>query len=257
MSINHGMYLGFNAKPWQTIYQESATQQHPLGAFFDDEWGRRFRYAKNSSAGAQLAGALIQAAALGGATTTLQSVAAVSVAAAAGDTRIYLTAATTAQSANLYDEGWAAICDVSTGDVYTRRVKYSSALETTGTSGYIDIYDTVPVALTISDKVALQINPYKNVIVCPTTITGMVLGLSCTTVTASYYFWIQTRGIAGFKLKDVTTNITVGPATGGGSTAGTIVGCAEAGSGAYDYIIGNATALWLDEYSGFIWLACE
>lgn len=262
MAINHGLYLGMNAKPWQDIFTASATKQHELGAFFDDEFGRRFRYALNG-AGALVAGNIVQGATLGGAATTLQSACTVNTAAAAGDTRILVTAATTAQAAGLYDEGWASIWDNDLTAVYTRRIKTSGALTTTGatdTASCVDLYEGCPVALTTSDKISLQVNIYKNIIVQPAgrIPTGIPVGGVHCGVTAAYYAWVQTRGLFGFRLKDVTTNIGAGAVGPAGTTAGSLITAVEADTAAaYTPVIGWSTALWLDEYSGIVMLMCE
>jgi hypothetical protein len=38
-------------------------------------------------------------------------------------------------------------------------------------------------------------NKYKDVIVFPTTASGIAVGVTPITVTASYYFWAQTKGL--------------------------------------------------------------
>lgn len=258
--ILHGLYLGMNAKPWQTVEQESATPKYPLNAFFDDELGNRFRYALNG-AGALVAGNIVQGAALAGATTTLQSACAINTAAAAGSKRFLVTAATTGQSASLYAEGLAAFWDNDLAAVYTRIIKDNGALTTTGsgdTGSYIDVYEALPVALTTSDKVSLSVNPFKNIVVAPTTITGKVLGGVRCAVTAAYYCWVQTRGWFAFRIKDASTNVQAGPLAPAGTTAGSLINAAEADTAAvYKTVVGISNALWLDEYGGLIYLSCE
>lgn len=262
-NVKQQLYLGMNAKPWQTIYSASPTPKYPLGAFFDDEWGRRFRYALNSSAAALVAGNIVQCAPLGGATTTLQSAATINTAAPAGTTRFYVTAATTGQAANLFAEGWAAFWDSTRSAVYMRRIKANGPLSTTGPTdlnSWIEIFEDEPLPVALvptSDRVALQVNPYRNIIVAPTTLTGMILGGVNGAVPASNYCWVQTRGWFGVRLKDVTTNIGVGPVTTAGTTAGSVINPAESGTGAYKQFFGQSTALWLDEYAGIVFLQCE
>lgn len=260
MPVYHGLYLGMNAKPIQDIYSASDTEKYPLASFFDDEWGRRFRYAKAGS-GALVAGNIVQSAPLAGAATTLQSAAVVNTVAAAGTTRIYLTAVTTGQAAGLYDDGWAAIWDADLTAVYTRQIKQSGALSTTGptdTNSYIELYEPIPVELNTSDRVALSTNLYKNIIVTPTTVSGKILGGVHCAVPANNYCWVQTKGIFGFRLKDVTVNCQAGPLAAAGTTAGSLVNAVESDSGAvYKTVVGISNALWLDEYAGQIWLNCE
>ena len=157
----------------QSIYEQSLTQKHRLGerlALGD----RIFRYTK---AGAALvAGYGVQTAATGGAVTTLQNTCAVTVAAAIGDMKIFVSALTTEQPANTFAEGYAAIWDATTaGMSYLYRVKDHPVIAVGGVVSYINIYDPVHIALTTSDQCNLIANPYLNVIAQPTARTGMPL----------------------------------------------------------------------------------
>ena len=254
MAINHGLYLGMNAKPWQGIESISATQQHPLGAFFDDEFGRRFRYGLNGS-GALVAGDLVQSAALGGAGTTLQTVAIIGAQTAAGNTKIPVAALTTTQTAGLFDEGWAAFEDTSLTATYLRRIKSQPALvHTTWVDAYLEIYEALPVQLETTDFVAMQTNPYKSIVQAVNgTLTGMALGGVCCAVTAAYYCWIQTRGLFGCHIKDgvlvVGTDVEVGASTVGTPTSKTEL--------LFGSNFGRASAAWADEGAGILWLMCE
>ena len=257
MVIDYGLYLGANAKPNQGINEASTTLEHPLGAFFDDQYGRRFRYSLNG-AGALVAGNIVQGAALAGATTTLQGTAAVAVASEAVDTRIYITALTTAQAANLFKNGWAAVWDVSATTVYTRRVEGCSALAASGVASYIDLAEALPVALTTDDKMALSVNPFSKIIVTPTTITGKILGGVGCAVAAESYCWVQTKGIFGVWINDATTNVGANPLTYAGVTAGSLIDNAEQDSVAViRQMVANSMALWLDGGVGLVDLTCE
>lgn len=191
----------------QGIYEESSTQKFPLGTRVQ-VGDRTFHYA--------LAGAAIQPGlvacqpALAGCTTTLQTAVPVAVATSVGATRVYVTAVTTAQAANLFQEGYAIINDVSlTPDgVYTYRIKSHTALAITGTASYIDLYDEIPVALSTSDRLALMINMYKSIITAPvTTAVGAPVGVPPISVTSAYYFWLQTWGPCGILMDVGATGI--------------------------------------------------
>ena len=192
--------FGAYGSPHQGIHSESATQNYPIGTFYNENGPlhRGFMYAK---AGAAITpGKLLATAALSGADTTLQTACAVSVAAAAGDERIFITAVTTAQVADLFAGGMAVINDVSPtpDDFYSIPVAGNSAIAASGTASYIDLAYGVPVALTTSDKVDLSVNPWKNVIIQPvTTHTGSPAGVALINVTSGYYFWCQTWGPVG------------------------------------------------------------
>ena len=259
--IRYGMYLGMNARPWQTIYQASPTAQHPISTFFDDEFGRRFRYALNGAT-ALVAGNIVQCAPLGGATTTLQSAATINTAAAAGESRFLVTATTTNQAAGLYNEGWAGFWDDDIAAVYTRRIFRSGALSTGGgADSWIEIYDSEPLPVALvptADRVALQVNPYRSIIPAPTTRTGMLLGGVQCAVPANQFCWVQTRGWFAARIKDATTNIGANPITAATTTVGSIINAAEGATGdPYRQVVGISTALWLDEYASIIYLTCE
>ena len=81
------------------------------------------------------------------------------------------------------------------------------------------LFRSIRVALTTSSQVTLTKHPYKDVIICPTTLTGAPVGASLMAVTANYYFWAQVAG-AGVVLVNGTIvigNIVVAGATTAGS----------------------------------------
>ena len=254
MAVNHGLYLGMNANPNQGIEDESSTQEHPLGTFFDDEHGRRFRYALNG-AGALVAGDLVQGAILGGATTTEQTVGIIGAQTAAGNTSIPVAALTTTQAAGIFDEGWAAFEDTSAVGTYLRRIKTQPALvHTTWVDAYIELYEALPIQLETTDFVAMIVNPYKGLVkAVAATLTGPGLGGVCCPVTAAYYCWVQTKGPFGCHIKDgvltIGMNVEVGP-----TTAGTPASKTEL---LFGQDFGWALMAGADEGAGILWLNCE
>ena len=89
--------------------------------------------------------------------------------------------------------------------------------------------------LSTSDFVSLIPNPYSAVIQNPTTATGTPIGVALTAASASYYCWVQTRGVASV-LSDATVAVqgaqvapsttTAGAITNLGTTTGYAVGSA-------------------------------
>lgn len=256
MPVYQGLYLGMNANPTQGIESESATQKYPLGTFFDDEWGRRFRYALNG-AGALVAGDLVQSAALGGAGTTLQTVAFIGAQTAAGNTHIPVASLTTSQTADLFAEGWAAFEDTSAVGTYLRRIKSNTALTHTtwaDTPMEIVLYEGLPIQLETTDFVALMTNPYKSIVqAAAATLTGYGLGGVCCPVTAAYYCWVQTKGWFGCHIKDgaLVAGMSVQV---GGTTAGTPTSMTEL---LFGQLFGYSGAAWADEGAGILYLTCE
>jgi hypothetical protein len=179
----------------QGIYEQSATKKARIGERLQ-VGDRVFRYAYNGAA-ALNPGKIVQQAALGGADTTLQTTRPVAVAAVVGDTRIYTTALTTAQAADVFADGWVSIFDASmTLGAYLYRIKGNSALATSGVASYLTLYDGLHVALTTSDQLEIVANPYNGVIInsSATTLTGPIVGVAPIYVDINYYFWCQTFG---------------------------------------------------------------
>lgn len=252
--MRYNLFFGDGANPRQKVEEISATAQAPLGAYFDDDDGNRFRYCLNAS-GALVAGDIIQSAALGGAATTLQTVGIIGANAAAGDTRIYVAANTTLQPAGTFNEGWAGFKNTSLTAAYIRRIKYNSEIEhTTWVDAYIDLYEALPVALVAaSDTVALMANPYYKIIQAVNSApTGAVLGGVRCAVTASYYCWIQTRGWFATHIKDGA--LAAGPVQVGPTTVGTLMAVAET---TFAQHVGISNAAWADEAAGLVFLMCE
>jgi len=249
-----GLYLGMNAKPWQGIETESATQKYPFGAYFDDQFGRRFRYALNG-AGALVAGDLVQGPILGGATTTEQTVAIIGAQTAAGNVKIPIAALTTTQAAGIFDEGWAAFEDTSAVATYLRRIKTQPALvHTTWVDAYLELYEALPIQLETTDFVAMITNQYKGLVkAVAATLTGPGLGGVCCPVTAAYYCWVQTRGPFGVHIKDGVMTIGMGFQVGA-TTAGTPASMTEL---LFGQQFGYSLMAGADEGAGIVFLQCE
>lgn len=181
----------FNDQPKKifvsNLYDISSTPQEKLGAlrFVDD--GRVFMYAR-AGAVALVAGNLQQAAI----PEANHLNCAVAAAAAIGDVRVSVTLGATAAVANLYQDGYLHVND-SVGVSHLYRVSYHPAIGSAGT-GYVYLYDPIRVALTTASKVTLTKHPADSTIVCPTTLTGAVVGVAPMAVTIAYYYWMQIKG---------------------------------------------------------------
>lgn len=257
MGVYHGLYLGMNAEPYQGIEEGSTTAEHPLGTFFDDEYGRRFRYALNG-AGALVAGDLVQGAILGGAATTEQTVAIIGQQTAIGETKIPVASLTTSQpTVDLFAEGWAAFEDTSLTATYLRRIKSNTALVHTtwaDTPMYVEIYDPLPIQLETTDFLAMIVNPYKGLVkAVAATLTGPGLGGVCAPILATNYCWVQTKGPFGVHIKDGVMTIGMEFEIGA-STAGTPASKTET---LFGQNFGWALMAGADEGAGIVWLNCE
>jgi hypothetical protein len=174
----------------QGIYEESSTKKHRLGERL--QLGDRvFRYAYTG--GALVAGVMATFALLGGATTEIQTTLVVNTAAAIGSRRVYVNSVTTAQTANLFEDGWAVIEETG---AFLYQVKSNTALAATGTTGYLELYDDLHIALTTSADIELMTNPWNKVITAAsaTAVAAGLAGVPPIAIQSGYYGWLQTMG---------------------------------------------------------------
>ena len=180
---------------------ESSTQRQPLGTRLILPDGRVFRYCKNGGVALSI-GRLVQEAVV---TTGHDKDLAVAAAAAVGATAVTITNATTAIVANDYKEGYIFFNTAAgVGQICTIK---SHPAEATGTGSCVitlEDEDALKVALTTASKAGLRKNIFDDVVVAPTTATGVPIGVCPNAVTINYFFWLQTWGPAA-----VLTNGTV------------------------------------------------
>jgi hypothetical protein len=195
----------YPARPRQEFYEQSLTQKHALGTRYVLDDGRVFRYA-SAGASALVAGDILSSAAFGGAATTVQNDLAVQAAAAIGATSVFLTTVTDATTLNQYAGGYLLLSDGG-ASIGQGLAPYRILRNSAGAAGTIrfDLDRPLTIALTTSTVATIMTNPYKSVIQAPvTTPVGMVVGVATMAVTAAYYCWIQTWGLANVLVKTAT-----------------------------------------------------
>ena len=187
-----------------------------VGQKFTSADGREFVLVQNGAV-ALVSGNLIQGPATIGANHTNLAVVAN---AAIGATSISVTLGGTVTTANQYQGGFAVI-NAGTGIGQTLRIAANTAGTASGTC-VLTLEDPLSVAITsASSKVSLELQQYGSangtaitthgVIVCPTTLTGRVIGVTvspipASTATVAQYGYIQTKGVVAC-LNDATTAI--------------------------------------------------
>ncbi len=186
-----------------------------VGAAFTTSDGREFVIVQNGGT-ALVAGKLVQGpVAIGANHTNL-----VTSTAAAGATQVTVTAGGTAISANQYQGGFV-VFNAGTGAGQTLRIASHPAATTVATC-VLTLEDAIQVATLASDTKSTLVLPrygsangadYRTsgVVVCPTTLTGPVIGVSispiaATSTTVLSYGLIQTKGMVAC-LNDATTAI--------------------------------------------------
>lgn len=173
----------------QSIYSESSTQLHNLGALVHTNDGRAFRYAK--AGGTTLVPGKVQQAPAED-TSNFQNLTV--TAPAAGDTSI-TTTSTVTLTVNQLAGAFLTITTASTNAGQTFRVAGHAAATAAVVTFNLD--DPVVYAPTGTTKIDLHPNPFNAVIVCPTTLTSAPVGVAVYKVTNAYFGWLQVLGPCG------------------------------------------------------------
>lgn len=187
------------------VKEQSSTQKHPLGTRLVLNDGRVFHYAKAGSV--NLAVGLLVCAPAVVAAENLHLTPDTTADCTTTMTNMTLGQPTTgtATTKNAFADGWMYVhAGTGKGQVAQLRSQYDSTGNAAGsTATAIEIYfadeNYLSVALdTSSSKVGLVQNPYMEVVVCPAwadyTASGVPVGVPLATITAAYYFWLQTWG---------------------------------------------------------------
>lgn len=154
-------------------------------------------------------------------------------------------------AANRLAGGFLMITD-DLGEGYSYKIKSNTVQATTDATHIyttITLYDPLKVAIdaTTSDCVLVG-NPFKSVTEGSASLKPIGVAMVPTTgTTAECYFWVQTKGPA-VCLGAATVGVEVATAA-----SGAVANAAEAGSGAYDCIIGTGLATTADGYAS-VWL---
>ena len=188
----------------------SSSKLHDLGTIAETADGRVYRYA--------LAGAVNLAAGLANispAKVANHTNIAVAAAAAVGARQVSVTLGATAATLDQYADGYLVVND-SAGVGAAYRIEGHQSISSAGT-GFIQLSEAIVTALTTSSKVSLVINPWASAIVHATSTAAFCNGTNNVAVTAAYYYWSQTGGMASILSDGII-------AKGVGSIIGTVAG---------------------------------
>lgn len=185
-----------------------------VGSTYETSDGRRFVLVQNGGT-ALASGVLVQGPVTIGANHQNLTTAAASI----GATQITVTMGGTLATANQYAGGLAVI-NAGTGIGQTLKIASHPSATSSGTC-ILTLEDPLSVALDTSSKTTLMLPAYgssngtdyrtSGVVVCPTTLTGPIIGatiypIPATTTSTLSYGFIQTKGICGV-LNDANTSI--------------------------------------------------
>ena len=133
---------------------------------------------------------------------------------------------TSAHSSGEFTDGYMMV-ETSPG-MGTYRVVSDPTVTTTGgaSTGRLHPDDTIAQeVLTTVTKLAFIANPYSSVVVTPTTMTGIVLGVNPVEVPVNNYFWLQSSGVARVRYNSLVAALVGHQVIAGvGATAGDAVG---------------------------------
>lgn len=169
----------------QTLHSSSADQYHNLGDTVFSNDGRAFRYCKAGIA--LVAGQLQQSQAQDTDTQNLTA------AAAAVDDLAIAASTTVTVAVNEYTEGFILIT-VTPGVGRQYKIKGHAAFAAAAPT--FNLAEPVRVALTTTSRFDAVANPFSDVIVNPTTITGLPVGVAVHPISASQFGWLQVGGIS-------------------------------------------------------------
>lgn len=213
----------------------TSTQQFGLGARATIG-SRSFRYAQ-AGGSALVQGKLQQAPAEN---TAFEDMA--PTATAVGATSVTLTPGASTATANQYADGYLVVT-VTPGEGYMYQISSHAAISSS-TAFVANLKDAIQVALTTSSNLDMISNPYKNIVVNPTTATSAPVGAAVFPVTAAYFGWIQDGGPASLLVDDQTvvvgTNVAASNQAAGAIEPHTgvqaLVGVALTGGATTEYV---------------------
>ena len=211
----------------------SSKKQHDLGTKYEDEFGNIYRYIKNAAV--ELAPGQIVVNADSDADGTNKTVARTYAAGA----KVIIVDAGGAVAADAFADGTLTVND-ATGEGVTVVVAGNTA---TAGAAEMTVYlkQPIPVALTIDvSEVTLQKNPWDSCVISIADQADMPVGVPNVTIPASYYGWVQTRGVCSVLFDEAVAKglaLTIGSST---------VGAVEAADGAGEPVLGVAIMAGVD-----------
>lgn len=174
----------------QTVYEASATAQNPLGDKAVTPDGRIFRYIR--AGGTALApgkvamlGPLVAATSINMALHNSDG--------AAGDTTLRVTNGGAVVTADQWAGGILTVQD-DTGEAHAYHVA-SNAAAGSGVEGLVTLSDPIVTATGDNTTVTISLPAWSGLVIA-TAAGGQPMGVPLASITANYYGWIQTGGVA-------------------------------------------------------------
>lgn len=201
----------------QDVWTEDSEQRFPLGSKVSTADGRVYRYCQN--AGTALARGKLTVAA--GIVANHEDLAVNT--AAIGDKSLTVTLGATGVTENEYAEGYVVVVD-DTGEGVAHKIDGHAAADA---AAEVVIYLETPIetAFGAATTVTLVKNKYRDVVIATGgTQTDIPVGVPNIAVTADYYFWAQSGGVAAVLTSGTNTATAGEPVTIGEATNGSVSG---------------------------------
>lgn len=219
----------------QGIFVSSDKIEHDLGALAFTNDGRAFRYCK-AGATALVPGKLQQSSAED--TTNFQNL---TVAVSSVGATSVTTTSTPTLTVNELAGGFLTVTDGTLGVGQMLRIKSHAAVSSAVVT--INLEDPIAIATTGTVKIDCMLNPFKDVIVNPSTATSSPVGVAVFNLAATEFGWLQVGGIASV-LSDggdvvgtsvIASNGTAGAVEDVASTTQSIIGTRVTGVATTEY----------------------
>lgn len=201
--------------PQEGLYTPTVDQRYRIGQKLVDNHGRMFRYCKNGAVA--LSAALMTQSEAINANVTNEVQTGYTTAIGDKSITVLVTTSNGISDGELAD-GYLVTQD-GTGEGYSYQIRWNEWV-TSDTVMRIDLYDSIRIATAATSEFTLVKNPWRDVIVMPTTVTGVATGVPNMAVTESYYFWAQVKGTCPMVV-DAGDTLVVGALAGVPGTHGT------------------------------------
>ena len=210
-------FIGIHAS--EPLIENSETPNHPVGALAVTPDGRAFRYAKAGGAALVVGQLQIQA----DLTANHEDIV-FAIVGAVGDKSVSVTLGATAVAANEYDGGYLTIID-GDGEAYNHLITKHGASAAGGEDITVYINPGLQVATALLSTVTLVRNPYSGIEAATGgTQTDLPAGVALRAVTADYFCWVQTGGIASVLTSGTNAPTAGEPCTIGEANDGSVSG---------------------------------
>lgn len=249
-----GIIFGDNAEPIQRWYEESSTQQYEPGTLLIYGDGRKFRYALDSGSGQTKARMGAGASQEAKVIAETQSTSGTSV--EVDDLEIIVDITTASSLAeNVLQQGRLTVnTGTGIGDSYKI---LANKVQSTDTLMNVLLETPILTAWAADTVIDMVNNPWYKTLTFPTSSQGNIaIGVPQITVTASYWYWAQTGGLASV-IQDADDTLVVGEPGGMPGTFGTAGGIGVPGTVGTDPIWGSVVVAAGGGKVSTIWLTLD